>query len=357
MTSEISFGIGCFNFGMKAGTATTVGGYFNELQKTFEAISNISEIKIELDEEDYDFPKEISSSIYDNMSLGGRIKPDVRNVRISFDIFIPKRIQEDLKHNPELFKTEKFRVVINYTYYFPVAIVQLLEPYGGDVDPSSAVVLVREFLRKEFSKIKSFIDFQVLGPSPFHGDFFIKENNQIKDKFQISILETKSYDEINIMYNGYTSVDEAFEDIALEILDEFGFFYELMHTNLSSSREWSSIEEKFDILISLKQERRKIKNLFLINRILNDLFISISYFEKDQIFYQSYIQKNKRNIIHFSSYIDREINERVNYPTSQVTELIKLYENQKLNVNVVSATVIAAISGGVMGAVITALFT
>ncbi|GGG88610.1 hypothetical protein [Paenibacillus radicis (ex Gao et al. 2016)] len=357
MTSEISFGVGCFNFGMKAGTTTTIGGYFNELQNTFEAISNISEIKIELDEEDYDFTAEISISTYDNMSVGGRINPNVRNVRISFDIFIPKRIQEDLKHDPKLFKTEKFRVVINYTYYFPVVIVQPFEPYGGDVDPSSAVVLVREFLIKEFLKIESFIDFQVLGPSPFHGDFFVKENNQLEEKFQISIMETKAYDEINIYYNGYTDVNEAFEDITLEILEEFGFFYELMHKNLSSSMEWSFIEQNLDVLISLKQERKKSKNLFLINRILNDLFINISYFEKDQIFYKSYLQKNRRNIIHFSSYIDREINEQVNYPTSQVTELIKLYENQKLNVNVILATVIAAISGGVMGAVITALFT
>lgn len=357
MNSKISFGIGCFHFGLKAGITTTMEEYFKELEKTLEAISNISEIDIEFYEDDYDLSQEIGNSSDNNMSAGGRIEPYSQDVKISFEMFIPKRVQEDLKQTYESFKTERFRISINSTYYFPVVIVQLVNPLGENVYPSSAVILVREFLRKELSKIKSFIDFQVLGPSPFHANFFIKEDDQIEEPFTISIVETKAYDQITILYKGYSVIEEAFEEILFETLDEFGFFYELKHSDVVSSKKWRVIENNLDELVEIKKEGKQFKNLFSTNKILNELFVNIGYFEKDQILYNSYIQKSKRNITHFVMYIDREINEQVNYPTNQVTELIKLYENQKLNVYIMLATVIAAVSGGLLGALITTLFT
>ncbi|MDQ0496790.1 hypothetical protein [Paenibacillus brasilensis] len=357
MASEIAFGVGCFHFGLKAGTNTTIGEYFNEIQKTLESISNISEIDIEFYEEDYDLSESIFiSSDNRGISDGGSLEPYLEDLKISFDIFIPKRIQEELKQIYDFFETERFRISINYTYYFPVVTVQLLDPLSNNVLPSSAVVLVREFLRKELSKIKSFIDFQVLGPSPFHADFFIKENDQIEKPFTISIVETKGYDQVVISCKDYINVEEGLKKILFETLDEFGFFYELNHSDSVANRKWMVIEENLDTLVEIKKDGKQFKNFFRTNKILNELFINIGYFEKDQIIYKSYIQKSKRNITHFILYVDREIDERVNYPTKQVTELIKLYENQKLNVYVMSATVIAAVSGGLLGALITTFF-
>ncbi|MEF3351802.1 hypothetical protein PV403_01305 [Paenibacillus sp. GYB006] len=357
MDSKIAFGVGCFHFGLKTGTNTTMGKYFNELQKMLESISSISEIDIEFYEEDYDLTEDIFISPNNRgISNGGALEPYIEDLKISFDIFIPKRIQEDLGETQSLFKTERFRVLINYTYYFPVAIIQLLDPLDNDVFPSSAVILVREFLRKELSKTKSFIDFQVLGPSPFHADFFIEKDDQIERPFSISIVEAKGYDQVVISYNKYINAAKALEEILLETLSEFGFFYELKHSDSVTHRKWSMIERNLDTLVEIKKDRKQFKNFFKTNKIINELFINISYFEKDQIIYKSYIQKSKRNITHFILYIDREIDERINFPTKQVTELIKLYENQKLNVYVMSATVIAAVSGGLLGALITTFF-
>ncbi|MDT9722801.1 hypothetical protein QVE09_28300 [Paenibacillus sp. ClWae2A] len=357
MDSKIAFGVGCFHFGLKAGTNTTMGEYFNELQKMLESISNISEIDIEFYEEDYDLSEDVFISPNNRgISNGGTLEPYIEDLKISFDIFIPKRIQEDLGHSHSFFKTERFRVLINYTYYFPVSIIQLLEPLNNDVLPSSAVILVREFLRKEFSKVKSFIDFQVLGPSPFHADFFIEKGEQIQRPFSISIAQAKGYDQVVISYNDHINAAEALEEILFETLSEFGFFYQLNHSNSVTHRKWMVIESNLDTLVEIKKNRKHFKNFFETNKIINELFINISYFEKDQIIYKSYIQKSKRSITHFIFYIDREIDERINYPTKQVTEFIKLYENQKLNVYVMSATVIAAVSGGLIGALITTFF-
>ena len=68
---------------------------------------------------------------------------------------------------------KNFQIKIKDSYHLPIALVEIIDP-SETPKPSSAVQIVREFLRSEFKRINSdFLRFECLGPSPFHFDCYM----------------------------------------------------------------------------------------------------------------------------------------------------------------------------------------
>ena len=171
----IPFGIGCFNFGIKRLPPFKLTGkqYIADLKSSLELIPSISNIKIDVDESFESIDTEVTEPIQSIEDDFGFFPSPMSSFRLQFNIFIPFRIQKELHSRKVRANTENFRVYTKTAYHFIVTYVELLDSLN-DCTPSDGVIVVREFLKKQFKEIKSNIRFECLGPSPFHADFFIK---------------------------------------------------------------------------------------------------------------------------------------------------------------------------------------
>ncbi len=300
---------------------------------------------------------------------------------IEFEVYIPFRIQKQLlKRGVELLLpletyTERFKFLLHYASYFPVTFI---EPVNSSQEstPSQAVKIVREFLEQEFKNSKSdYIQFECLGPSPFHADFYIqpgetKDVNNVDWRFKVKICPKKGYDEIVFYFNPgiFTKAEEAKRAIEIEvkIQEELGFFYNIVQREVVKNHDWIKIQKLIGDLVSIHQltgVKGFLKKFVLLKRI-NDAFTSITVFEIDKIFSNYVQQKDYRYIYsekkietYFQSYIDKEIKKQFVCPTKQPFQLISFFEGRRIKGIENFMILISAIMGGVIGSLLTILLS
>jgi hypothetical protein len=193
MTEEISFGVGCFHFWPTAipPFTLTIDEYADQLRETLESIPTISNIEIDADSATPDVP--VTEKLL-TLSDGEDFLPHPAFLDISFDVYIPYRIQEEITDEitTDRTLTENFRVHIRYDYEAPLVFVELLNP-SKLPDPSQAVQVVREYLNRQVNCSLRKVRFDALGPSPFHADFYIRPHEG-EDLIGFEILQNRTPD-------------------------------------------------------------------------------------------------------------------------------------------------------------------
>ncbi len=142
---------------------------------------------------------------------------------IAFKLYIPKKVQSK-KELCKDFNGEHFKVFIIFGYEMPVwYIFPISENKDKDRnnEPSSSVVIVREYLKKTFNKLN--IPFHTIGPSPFHCDFYISPAEDLKFK----INKSESYDKIIIETPESDSVL-----LLLDLTSKLSFYYDVVFSKM-----------------------------------------------------------------------------------------------------------------------------
>lgn len=175
-----AFGIGCFHFGITPAMQSPFSpqDYATEIESVLKAIANISEIEVFCDDpvDSTEQSFECNGDIPD-FSTGKDWFPYVSLLDISFDIYLPRRVQAEILETQEEFlktQSEQFRILMRNCYYSPVAFITPLEAQTDECNASDAVVLVRRYLEREIRKQGGKLALESTGPSPFHADFFLR---------------------------------------------------------------------------------------------------------------------------------------------------------------------------------------
>lgn len=383
MNNEISFGIGCFHFGVKEQPPFKfeASEYTKQLVAALESISNINNIDIDYDDIFENYSTNITEELC-NINKGYGFFPAPQFMRIEFDVYIPFRIQEQLifqygtkqrgqKLQPLETFTEKFKVFINYTYYFPVTFVEPIDP-SAQSTPSNAVEIVRNFLKHEFESSKiNYIQFGCLGPSPFHADCYIYQedagsNSKESALFRVNRCAMQGYDIIKFYYNPsyFERLHDAKKEVMLGIQIELGFFYNLKQLEVVKMDEWEQITDLVDQLIATQRTGNImsiIEKPFKRWKLINEAVTSLAQFKSKGVSLENFIQQSYRNIFNdteehnFQYYIDNEIENRSTYPTNEIYQLFSFFENRSLKRAEMLIVLIAAIIGGGIGALLTML--
>ncbi len=377
MDDLLAFGIGCFHFGVKKTPPFKLEGseYIEKLRGCLESIPNIDRITINCDEE---FEK-VSFDVEDelpNLQTGHSFFPRPNFMSIEFEAYIPFRIQAELLEEKVEFLetfTENFKVGIHYTYDLPVAFVETVEPSQKNW-PSQAVRIVREFIEQEFERYKSdYIRFECLGPSPFHADCYIQPEETESDaglgwEFEAKRVPKKGYDEIIFNFNQkmFEDKNEAKDAIMEEIQDELGFFYGVVRSEVERMFNWEPLQDSVTKLVGI-QRMKGIKGvwkrMFVRSKLINECFTTIAEFEARDLISNNITQISYRDIYldrekeYFQSYIDKKMKELFIYPTKETRELISFFESRRVKSVEVFVVLISAVVGGVIGALLTKLFS
>lgn len=374
MNKHKSFGIGCFHFGVKKTPPFVFKGsdYIYELNKELSKIPSLTNLKIDTDEDFKKFSLNVTETT-ENIEIDEGYFPQTFILEIEFNLYVPYRIQAEITKIEEKYLstfTESFKVKIIQSYYLPVVIVETINPTKKN-DSSSAVQIVREFIRRELPEADSnYIRFECLGPSPFHCDFFIESKKPDESESWLFSSEEelkKGYDSLTIYYNSnlIKDSDEALEYLYGSIRDEFGFFYKCVQTRNAKMVDWQIIQEDLNSLLEI-QNKKGLKGFFtrFIKRpkLIGKLFTDVATFEGSDIF-KSGLQQNEykstfsvNDEIFFKNLIDKELEEKLDYPVKQTTELIQFFEGRRVQSLELVTALIAAVLGGVIGAMLTILF-
>lgn len=187
MKQYVCFGVGCFHFGIKEKYRHEITGdqYLQYLKEDLKNITNIDNVNIECDDE---FKSEIFSIERSEKNIDvPSFLPRPLVCDITFNVYIPKRIQDEIR--PRIFKnvsppnlyTEKFKVIIKYTYHYPVTLIIPLSP-SNECHASESVIIIREFFEQQYKEKKNLhTKFEYMGPSPFHANFYIKTYQDLLD--------------------------------------------------------------------------------------------------------------------------------------------------------------------------------
>lgn len=175
-----AFGVGCISFeyvrmaemspAEKFGIRTS--SFKSDLQEALTNVQGITNLKISedffLDPFVTRFRNEdllhLSSFRDENFNLG------LRHGSITFKINIPTA-QQDKTWIRGKNIGENFKVTFDFSQIMPLVFVEMLDM--GTPSPSLAVIILREYLRTSLLKSGSEISLSMLGPTPFHCDFWV----------------------------------------------------------------------------------------------------------------------------------------------------------------------------------------
>lgn len=374
MANEISFGIGCFHFSPREISSENFSGddFIGKLRESLESINNIKEIMI-------DGFKWFSGGdfvgkhpIYDckNIQDGPGLFPHAINSRVQFEIFIPTRIQKELLDDSYRdTKNENFQITINYLDHFPVAVVRGLDQ--TIMQPSNSVVLIRRFLEKELGEQKNLpVEFQSLGPSPFHADFFLRMeilNNPEKiEEISCEKIHLPGYDDIIIHTKEKEGSLDNLKDKAIErLLSELSYFYFLVQSNNLNQHIWVEVEESVENLKQSLSDKRLLSraiNVIKTRNHLDSAFLNIADLEMGMLdIKQKYLRWKKEiatlhDQIFLEDYLESEVMSGMEFPTNHMLQIVQLCESRRTISAQNTAVLLSAILGGILGAGISVLF-
>lgn len=362
-------GIGCFHFGInfKSPFHFSSKEYIKNIKSSLEKINSVTEIEV-ISDPSFEATVELEEEP-DSVNDGGFFPP-LQFLKINFSIFIPARIQEMILNESWAFKrtkTENFKVYMVNDFYGPVTYVECLGPEEG-CDPSYAVRVVRTFLSEEFKKIDAELKFEFLGPSPFHADLFLSENEASENIEPLECIEKiqRGYNILNFYYDPsiLTTEDKALEYFIRETSGELALFYNLKRLRVVLIRQWTEIREKIERLTSSESKginRLNIKKSIENHKLRNDLIGEIYQQKADNQLSNLSIKNSftseyeNSGRTYLRKYIENSINEIPDFPIDLQQQWL-IHSDARILKNLeISAILISALLGGLIGSIATRL--
>jgi len=360
-----AFGVGCFHFGYRKSipfdysTAT----YIEEVEAALASLPSLSELEVSFDEA---FTSSFVVSESPPVLMDGDYFPRVMRLAIAFTLFIPHRVQAELFPNePGAMQTtaETFRVTLQDSFHGTSTFVECVDA-SEDCSPSDAVRLLREYLRREFSKLTTAITFEYLGPSPFHANFYLRPS--LTDGHDIFMEETKKrgYNDLVFSYNPIAASDEVLAFLYDELADELGLFYDIQCRAVRLMTLGDSLTSEWLELQSLTEQYPSIYNLRARLRIHSEsqAIVSHAYTLQAQLAIQErQVERDvastydKGTPTYLDAYVRGRVGKLPTYPVESILKWAEHIEGASFKQAEIAAVVLSAIGGGVVGSVATLL--
>ncbi len=379
-----AFGVGCFHFGYKQimlADKLDIESYVAGVRDFLSAYPNIEEVEIPSFQylcyaSEYVFEPRGPDSGGDpgtaeflNLHhIADPIVSDCEPVipsdwQIDFTVHIPDRVQEELwreyRRHPFQKGVQKYRVSLVYENYLPVVFV--FGENGTPRDPSYLIILIREYL-KRFAPSESEIEFQVLGPSPFHADFFVSSSLDHDHHIQ----KREGYDDLYFNLAGTEKFETDIARLKINIANELGLYYYLVRARTEIWILWRKFLENFsDALNQSTHEKsfgQRVYELFSLPRMAPPSIELIQYellIEEKKLAGQKELSRLKAeaNLEYFLEYTQEVIQELSEIPIDKyrgmsdaITAHNRSLDTYRMSASVALIGFVAACIGGIVGA-------
>lgn len=358
-----ALGIGCLWFARRNsaialdGDDTSPSEHLKDIREALEDVDNVSEVEVFGDGGTY-----AGIAGLDDDDDEQNFYPIYSGVIVSFNIFMPKRLQEKYAYGRTTDGAESFHVKVVYDGIMPVAYIHYSTKIKrSDVhrhSPSSAVIFIRKYLAEKLDGHPK-IDFQILGPSPFHADLFLDAATpQDVAGTALDVTELGAGYRTLLFFTESTSADEQVEEIVSDYQTTLKSFYAIIRMNNYSSNLKSAVLEGASGLLRpisatspwgrfnhWRAYRARIDDVFhsllaeKMNRVANARFLAELH-ENEEI--------NKGDV--FYRFIERETKTEAPLLDEDIRELLVMLEERRRGYFENSATLFSGLAGGILGA-------
>lgn len=368
-----AFGVGCFHFGITDKMPSTFSSrqYAKEIESTLKEISNISQIMLDFDDfSDLDEQRFSHDGDIPEFSDGEDWFPYLSYLDISFEIYLPYRVQAEILEIPEqlvMTQSERFRVSIRNCYHSPVSFIAAIGADTEDCQPSNAIVLLRRYLEKEVKKQDGRLRFEFVGPSPFHADFFLRlVPDATAHTFDLSLDRRRGYDKLVFITKDdwFEDENEALEALYEELDDELALYYCIIRSHGLFYDAWANVNEHISKIMQSEQSKgpwmyaRRVCTRGHELSALSDelcLFRSLLIQEKqklDEAYRNTYASGG-----YLTEYVQDIFQNPPEFPVKETSDLVQFREQRHSKFWEMLTLLIAAILGGLVGGLLTYFLT
>lgn len=286
-------------------------------------------------------------------------------VAISFDIFMPQRLQKKYLLRKPPIQTENFRVLVVYSQVMPLALVHYFVAAGEDqarqLSPSSAVIFVRKYLEEKLANHAT-VDFQMLGPSPFHADLFLTPDAGSEDDVDAT-KPGDGYSTLILRVEGSTP-SERVADFLRRHAAVLGVFYEAIAIRLQSGRLAARVVSRARALLERPPGNiwRRFQRWRSLRGRIDKAFSALLEEKMHQATVHGFVARvqEDREVDQtgiFYQFVEREIELRSHLPSEDIREALVMLEERRRGYFETSATLFSGLAGGIIGAVMGAAAT
>jgi hypothetical protein len=363
-TLLFKFSIGCIQFKPKnlSTRFDSVQALIRSLERSLNGIAAIQDIDIEhhaqMWVEDGHLPVPFPSLANGEFPyLGGG---SGLSLNIDLRIAIPQRTQREILGRLDVEEIyDEIAVFFTYHYDLPLMVVAVPGDHGGK--PSDCLYLVREFLKVEMEgNAVSEFTIDVLGPSPFHANFSVKEEISQRKPIIWRRRRRRGYDDFLISIpDQQSSIPDAIDHLQSIFLDEFDVYYNIiLHTNQVRDSWYECLEK----LHSLSREGHSVR---FMNWVKEWLSPAVDLFElKSQVMDFRLLNADAMSLIEHRiretasiedspiwSDISHAKSEFPKYDVDSVEKLVDFVNGKRTHVQNILNAILAAVVGGAAGAV------
>jgi hypothetical protein len=364
----LAVGIGSFWFSAKKQTDGVKSGdnlfvkHLKDVKSVLEGIDNVSNLEIRIDCEEFS-DLDLESTL-DDGDDDDYDRPLFNDGSIDFDLYLPIRVQERYGFGRRV-DTEKFRVSIRYSYHFPVTFIYYSVPDDEIVarlSPSQAIMITREFL---VEKLKSDprVQFNCIGPSPFHVDLIVKYLEDGEDIESTVELPSRGYH--TILMKILDEDDDPIQVVVDRYQDILSSFYYITWCRVSLLRGGHSIVGLVRELLGVTGSKSPFAHLRAMSKrenIITDIFNRILEDKMKRISLDEFVNEVKRtgtvnssNI--FAHFIDEAVLEIPILPTEEIRKVVDIIEGRTRNFFQNGATLLAGLLGAIIGSLLTIMLS
>jgi hypothetical protein len=364
-----SFGVGCFHFELEDARDDELinpKAYADRLRAHLAQYPNVEEVSIEPFRASAELGFEAARDGDDgDIAWAVGVRPWPVNWTFSFRLNIPLRLQRELLRMPfgddRSLEAERLDVALHYADNMPVAIIEGHEEYLSR--PSTAVLLVRQYL-EQYAPAGTGVRFRFMGPSPFHADFYVKFGGP-EGTFEVNIEELQGYDDVDYVAGSDFDAAEVIGYAHESTAKELGVYYKLMQSRNRLMREWHELSQSIDELVEQAHRRSgwlafkygpwwrarlDRASLELVRfKLRADEVVTDAVSALDEL-------AKKKTLDDLRKYSDAETARLRQYAVQDFSEMLALLERRSHAATANVTVMVAALLGGIIGAVLTALF-
>ena len=368
MTSDSSFGIGCFHFApiVTVPCRFEIQEHVQEIQRFLDSLETVERRSVLGETGSIELTEQPTT-----MDTGGFF-PGQHLMLVEFTVRIPNRVQTQIMksvrgqdYDYSGIGTERFKITIRYYFHGPFTVVECLEASENSVEgPSDAVIIVREYLKDKVDEFGAELRFETVGPSPFHADFYVYVADSNKS-FRVDHQPSYGYDRVSIQVG-----PELFKNVTLWIQEtmghDFSFFYSLSRIRAQRMEAWESIEtawSKVKSILDQKSVMSRVRDSLGGRTSTDELIRDIIDFRAVEVFERQQAESQRLQLSRSGAcpdFLKQSVKEGFDetfsrYPTSEMLSLAAFCETKSAKRSDRRALLYAAVAGGIVGSLVTML--
>jgi hypothetical protein len=357
----VAVSFGCFNFSVRSPSEFTGRDYARDLTNVLESIPSVENLQIAFPESFLKRKWIVEGDVPAIDSPGGPVPRGAGD--ISFDLRIPSRLQRELLRLEDWQSlrthTDQFGIHLTWAWAMPVAAIQ---PYTDDAEthPSVAVVVVREFLKRELARVpEAKLQLETLGPSPAHVDIYLRPSQGTTGsdtwEFSRTGFSHPAYMQFDFNYNPQNLPPAAVAVAFLfKVQHELDLLYRANRDTAYRLDKWNELSALVDELIALFRDtglRASLRRTFKTSTRLNEAFIRMMELESFVLQSETSIQKDFRSLYgpgsthYLEELVKAELDDDILIPIAQVQALLQQFDSRRLKDREILFGIVGALIG------------